>query len=135
VGCHPARAVEPSQLLVDQRWAARIRELTRPPAGKLLATSVYEIIKAEGFTGSYVTVARHLRDVRGPRSRAAPAVSVPVTTAPGEEAQSDWPRGRVLLSQVLSDPGLCKSGWPSVDQHGGRCRRRRARRAAARTWR
>jgi hypothetical protein len=87
-GPPPARALEPSELLIDERWAGRIRQLLRPPAEKLLATSVYEIIKAEGFAGSYVTVARHLRNLRGPRFKAAPALSVPISTAPGEEAQT-----------------------------------------------
>ena len=36
-------------------------------APRLLATSVFELIKAEGYTGSYVTVARHLNTIRGPR--------------------------------------------------------------------
>src|SRR5438552_7488604 len=41
----------------------------------------YEIIRAEGFDGSYATVVRHLREMRGPRFRATPAVSVPIETA------------------------------------------------------
>jgi hypothetical protein len=45
-------------------FPARVAELLRP-APALLATSVFEIISAEGFPGSYATVARHLRDLRG----------------------------------------------------------------------
>ena len=89
-GPPPARAVAPVERVMDEHWAGRARELLRPPAEKLLATSVHEILKAEGFTGSYPTVARYLRDLRGPRFRPAPAVSVPIETAPGEEAQFDW---------------------------------------------
>jgi transposase len=89
-GPPPARSIDPAKRVIDERWAARIRELLRPPAEKLLSTSVYEIIKAEGFDGSYVTVARFVRDMRGPRFRAAPAVSVPIETAPAEECQFDW---------------------------------------------
>lgn len=89
-GPPPARAVAPAERVMDEHWAGRARELVRPPAEKLLATSVHEILKAEGFTGSYPTVARYLRDLRGPRFRPAPAVSVPIETAPGEEAQFDW---------------------------------------------
>ena len=59
-------------------------------AEKLLASSVFEIIRAEGFGGSYPSVVRFLRDLRGPRFRAAPTVSVPIDTAPGEEVQFDW---------------------------------------------
>jgi len=76
-GSPPARAPEASELLIDDRRAARIRELTRPPAEKLSATSVHGIIKAEGFTGSYPTVARHLRELRGQRFRATPALERP----------------------------------------------------------
>ena len=89
-GPPPARSVDPAEKVIDEAWAARIRELIRPPAEKLLATSVYEIIRAEGFVGSYPSVVRFLRDLRGPRFRAAPAVSMPIETAPGEEAQFDW---------------------------------------------
>jgi transposase len=84
-----ARAVADEERVIDPRWAGRIAELLRP-APALLATSVFEIITAEGFEGSYPTVARHLRDLRGPRFRRAAEVSVPIETAPGEEAQFDW---------------------------------------------
>lgn len=103
IGYHPAtvsnwlrnggppakRSVAPDERVIDERWAGRIAELLRP-APKLLATSAFEIISAEGFAGSYPTVARHLRYLRGPRFRCATEVSVPIETAPGEEAQFDW---------------------------------------------
>jgi len=44
--------VSPSERVIDERSGRRIDELIVPPP-KLLATSVFEIIKAEGFTGSY----------------------------------------------------------------------------------
>jgi transposase len=84
------RAVEPDARVIDEIWAARIQELVKPPAEKLLAKSAYEIIAAEGFSGSYPTVVRFLRDLRGPRFRAPAQVSVPIETAPGEECQFDW---------------------------------------------
>ena len=62
----------------------------KPPADKLLAKGAYEIIKAEGFPGSYPAVVRFMRDLRGPRFRAGRGVSVPIETAPGEECQVDW---------------------------------------------
>jgi transposase len=89
-GPPPTRRVDPAARVVDARWAARIDQLIKPPAEKLLATSVFEIISLEGFNGSYPSVVRHMRDLRGPRFRAAPAVSVPIETAPGEECQFDW---------------------------------------------
>jgi hypothetical protein len=70
--------------VVDGRWGKRIAELIEPPS-RLLSTSVFEIIAAEGFTGSYPSVVRAVRDLRGPRFRPAPQVSVPIETTPGEE--------------------------------------------------
>ncbi len=75
--------------MIDEHWAARIAELLRA-APRLLATSVFELIRAEGYTGSYVSVARHLNELRGPRFTAAPAASTRIVTAPGEECQFDW---------------------------------------------
>jgi transposase len=75
--------------VIDEYWAARIAELVRA-APRLLATSVFELISAEGYGGSYVSVARHLNALRGPRFVAAPAASTRIVTAPGEEAQFDW---------------------------------------------
>lgn len=102
--------------LIDEHWAARIAELVRR-SPRLLATSVYEIVVAEGFEGSYPTVARHLNTLRGARFRAARAASVPIETAPGEECQFDfsdvsgwtsgWGLGAVVCFQVI----LCWSRW------------------------
>ena len=102
--------------VVDERWAERIAELLRR-SPRLLATSVFEILVAEGFEGSYPTVARHLNGVRGPRFRAAKTASVRIETAPGEECQFDfsdvsawtvgWGLGEVFCFQAV----LCWSRW------------------------
>ena len=75
--------------VIGERWSARLLELL---AGNkdLLATSLFEIITAEGFCGSYPTVSRWVRSVRGPRFRRADQASVPIETGPGEEAQFDF---------------------------------------------
>ena len=78
-----------SEPVIDDRWSERITALLRS-APRLLATSVFELIKAEGYTGSYVTVARHLNTIRGPRFAASPDASTRIVTAPGEECQFDW---------------------------------------------
>jgi transposase len=88
-GPPPARTTDPALLVVDQRWGSRIAELIEPPS-RLLSSSVYEIITAEGFSGSYPSVVRKVRALRGPRFRPAPQVSVPIETAPGEESQFDF---------------------------------------------
>lgn len=84
-----ARVADPASLVIDERWASRIAELVKPPS-RLLSTSVYEIITAEGFSGSYPSVVRRVRAIRGARFRPAPQVSVPIETAPGEESQFDF---------------------------------------------
>ena len=75
--------------VIDERWAARIAELVRP-APRLLATSVFELIRAEGYAGSYVDRGPASERLRGPRFTAAPAASTRIVTAPGEECQFDW---------------------------------------------
>jgi transposase len=75
--------------VVDDRWAGRVAELLVANP-ELLATSVERIIRAEGWSGSYETLVRHLRAVRGVRRRRSPAVSVPIETAAGAEFQFDW---------------------------------------------
>lgn len=87
-GGPPARRAATTPPAVDGRWSARIDELlTKAP--RLLATSVFEIISTEGYTGSYASVVRYLRAQRGPRFKGR-AVSTRIETPPGEEAQFDF---------------------------------------------
>ena len=112
-----ARTVTDVDRVIDPRWADRLNELL---VGNrfLLAKSLFEIISAEGFDGSYPTVARWVREQRGPRFRRADQASVPIETAPGEEAQFDfsdcssWAQ-RVGFGDVLWCFGmiLCWSRW------------------------
>jgi transposase len=75
--------------VVDGRWEDRIAVLLAANP-ELLATSVERILRAEGWEGSYPSLARHLRAVRGVRRRRSPGVSVPIETAAGAEFQFDW---------------------------------------------
>jgi transposase len=113
-GPPPARQVNPSERAIDECFAERIDALIAPPS-KLLATSVFEIITAEGYTGSYPSVVRYVRARRGPRFRVAPQVSVPIETGPGEESQFDFSdcsaRGRQF--------GLGESLWCFVSRDSG----------------
>ena len=84
-----ARTVDDEVRVIDARWADRLTALLVGNSS-LLATSLFEIIRAEGFDGSYPTVARWVREQRGPRFRRADSASVPIETAPGEEAQFDF---------------------------------------------
>ncbi len=82
-----ARSTAPS--VMTDEWRSRIASLLESYP-RLLSVSVHNKLRAEGFAGSYPTVVRAVRDVRGPRFRAANAVSVPIYTAPGDEAQFDF---------------------------------------------
>ena len=85
-----ARRVVPDEDgVMNRRWRQRIEQLLEANP-RLLAVSVFNKIRAEGYTGSYPSTVRAVRAVRGPRFRAAPAVSVPIHTDPGEEAQFDF---------------------------------------------
>jgi transposase len=83
------RTVAVEELVVDERWRERIAGLLAHN-DELQATSIMRVLRAEGFDGSYQSLARHLRDVRGPSRPKASAVTVPIETAPGEEFQFDW---------------------------------------------
>jgi transposase len=88
-GGPPEKRPSRGSAVIDEHWAGEIATLVHK-SPRLLATSAFELIKAQGYTGSYVSVARHLNTVRGPRFSAAPAASTRIVTAPGEEAQFDW---------------------------------------------
>lgn len=83
------REVSDDQLVMNAHWRGRIDDLI-DKWPRLLGISVFHRLRAEGFTGGYSTVTRYLREVRGPRFRAADRVSVPIHTDPGEEAQFDF---------------------------------------------
>lgn len=87
-GGPPARRVV-VDTLIDVRWAERTAQLLAANPN-LQATSVLRLLAAEGFAGSYPTVARHLRSVRGPRRGRAAAATVAIETPAGQEAQADW---------------------------------------------
>ena len=75
--------------VMTDAWRSRIVVLLGKYE-RLLAVSVFHKLRAEGFEGSYPTVVRAVRDIRGPRFRPAGAVSVPIDTDPGEEDQFDF---------------------------------------------
>ncbi len=88
-GPPPKRRPAKARVVVTGRWQQRIADLVREhPA--LLSTSIYDVLVAEGFDGSYPTVVRAVRALRGPRFKAAKSVSLPIETAPGAEAQFDF---------------------------------------------
>lgn len=116
-GPPPARTVDEADRVIDEGWADRLSELLVANPD-LLAKSLFEIVAAEGFAGSYPSVVRWAREQRGPRFRRADAASVPIETSPGEEAQFDWSdcsawARRVGIRETLWCFGmiLCWSRW------------------------
>jgi lambda repressor-like predicted transcriptional regulator len=87
-GGPPAHRVV-TDTIIDEHWAQRVGELLAKNPN-LLATSVARILAAEGFTGSYPTLVRYLRGVRGPRRGRGTNATVAIETDPGAEAQADW---------------------------------------------
>ncbi len=89
-GPPPQREVAPTQRVIDGHWQARIAELVAPPS-RLLATRVFEVIVAEGFNGSYPSVVRAVRDLRGPRFRVRPRPACPSRRRLRRSASSTGP--------------------------------------------
>ncbi len=87
-GSPPAVRATEATVMTD-RWRDSVGVLLGAHP-RMLSISVHNKLRADGFDGSYPTVVRAVRDVRGPRFKAANAVSVPIHTAPGEEAQFDF---------------------------------------------
>lgn len=119
-GGPPARR-EAAQTLLGDRWGQRVAELLGQNE-RLLATSLFRLLAAEGCPASYPTVTRHLRQVRGVRRGARPAVTVAIETPPGQEVQADWTElsAADVAALGLSGPVfgfgavLCWSRWRFV---------------------
>ena len=87
-GPPPKRKVPAEQLVIDERWRRRVVQLLDHNA-ELQGTSVMRVLAAEGYDGSYPTLARYLRSVRGP-TRGIVRLTMPIETGPAEEFQFDW---------------------------------------------
>jgi transposase len=75
--------------VMDVFWRGRVDVILQKKP-RLLSTSIFDRLVAEGFEGSYPTLVRYVREVRGPRFKGAAVSSIPIETGPGEEAQLDW---------------------------------------------
>lgn len=101
-GPPPARTVDEADRVIDAVWADRLTALLVGNP-KLLAKSLFEIIVAEGFTGSYPSVVRWVRDQRGPRFRAADGASVPIETPQGRKPSSIWSAAGIVTRLVAPE--------------------------------
>ena len=75
--------------VMTEHWRARVASMVEAWP-RMQSVSIHNKLAATGFEGSYPTVVRAVRDIRGPRFKAANAVSVPIHTEPGDEAQFDF---------------------------------------------
>ena len=127
-GPPPKRSVPVTDLVVDERWRSRVGELLSHNA-ELQGSSVFRVLSAEGYAGSYQTLARYLHSVRGP-TRGHVAVTMRIETMPGEEFQFDWSDANSYARRWGWDHELhcfgCVLCWsrvkfwwfaPSIDQH------------------
>lgn len=74
----------PKKLILDEY--GEIIRLWYKQYPRLMATQVYERLKAYGYTGGYASVSRFTRNERAPKNSAYH----PLVFLPGEEAQVDW---------------------------------------------
>lgn len=97
IGHVTARETGHAALVPQRARAPRAQKLDafRPKIAELMARfaditaqRVFEILRAEGFDGSYTAVKNHMRVVRPP-NKPAPSLVTP-TYGPGEMGESDW---------------------------------------------
>lgn len=79
-GLPPATGPTPASVMTEY-WRTKIDSMLEAHP-RLLSISIHNKMSAEGYDGSYPTVVRAVRDNRGPRFKAANAVSVPIHTLP-----------------------------------------------------
>lgn len=92
------RLTKPRPAPVLGPYKARIDELLEenerlPRKQRYTGRRIYEVIKAEGYTGSESSVRRYVAQRRKEKRR--PAVYIPLEFEPGADAQVDW--GEVLF--------------------------------------
>ena len=85
----------------------RLESLLEENAGqsareRLTARRLHELLRAEGYTGAYDSVQRHVRDWRRDQGKTG-AAFVPLWFAPGEAHQFDWSHETVVLDGVTTE--------------------------------
>ena len=69
---------------------------------RLTARRLHELLRAEGYTGAYDSVQRHVRDWRRSQGKTG-AAFVPLWFAPGEAYQFDWSHEIVVLGGATTE--------------------------------
>lgn len=116
----PPPAARPTEATVmTDKWRESIDTMLEAHP-RLLAISVHNKLNAAGFDGSYPTVVRAVRDNRGPRFKAANAVSVPIHTAPGDEAlcgvphRASYVATAIMRRRAQTGPFCESAAWPGA---------------------
>jgi transposase len=99
------RRIQPQPQL--GRFIAQLDEMLeanakRPPRERLTAQRLYELLRADGYTGAYDSVQRHVRQWRRARVKLPGDVFIPLWFAPGEAYQFDWSHEIVVLGGVTA---------------------------------
>ncbi len=81
-GPPPERTIPENELVIDERWRARVARLLTHNVD-LQGSSITQVISAKGYAGSYQTLTRCLHSVRGP-TRGAVMVTMPIEAVPGD---------------------------------------------------
>jgi len=89
----PAKVLGPYRARIDQLLAASER---MPRKQRYTAHKIYEIIQAEGYTGSESTVRGYVTQRRQEHKR--PQVYIPLEFDPGTDAQVDWGEGVAVIA-------------------------------------
>jgi len=69
----------------------------KPGRHRRSAQLLYEQLQAEGYSGSYDSVRRYVRDWRSQQASQAPGVYIPLEFDPGDAFQFDWSHEQVEL--------------------------------------
>ena len=94
------RLKQPRQAPVLGPYHPRIKELmaeseTMPPKQRYTSHRIYELIEAEGYSGSESTVRHYVAQVR--RAKQRPKIYLPLEFDPGTDAQVDWGQAEVIM--------------------------------------
>ena len=67
-----------------------------PVKQRYTSSRIYQLLREKGFTGSESTVRHYVGQVR--KAQRKPAVFLPLTFDPGQDAQVDWGEAQVILA-------------------------------------
>ena len=89
----PAPVLEPFKERIDELWAERDEQ---PRKQRYTARKIFQMIQAEGYPGSEVTVRRYVRQQRERKQKFD--AYLPLEFDPGQDAQMDWGEAVVDLA-------------------------------------